>query len=168
VRGASPVLAATRRPPEAPAHDARALQGGARSVQELIDQLLRALHQKDQDALRGLRVTEREYRSIILPGSVKPGEQPRRLATEWIEFLWGSLDTRSRNNERDMVHALGGKELTLRQIAFDGGERQYAGYKAYREPRLELSDGGGQPLSIDTGSIAEVGGRYKFIAFMRD
>jgi hypothetical protein len=168
VGSASSVFAAARRQPEAQARDARALQGGSRSVQELIDQFLRALHQKDQDALRGLRGTEREYRSIILPGSVKPGEPPRRLAGEWIEFLWGSLDTRSHYNERDMVRALGGKELTLRQMAFDGGERQYAGYKAYRELRLELSDGDGQALSIDTGSIAEVGGRYKFIAFMRD
>jgi hypothetical protein len=166
--GAPSSVAAARRLSESKAHDSRALHGGARSVQELIDQFLRALSEKDQDALRGLRVTEREYRAIILPGSVKPGEPPRRLTPDWIEFAWGSLNTRSWYNEGGLVSTLGGKKLAVREIAFDGGERQYAGYKAYRQLRLELADDEGQPLSIETGSIAEVAGRYKFIAFMRD
>jgi hypothetical protein len=168
LHGSASSLAAARRPSEAKAQDSGALHGGARSVQELVDEFLRALSEKDQDALRGLRVTEREYRMIILPGSVRPGEPPRRLTSDWIEFAWGSLNTRSWYNERGLVSTLGGKKLAVREIAFDGGERQYAGYKAYRQLRLELADDEGQPLSIETGSIAEVAGRYKFIAFMRD
>jgi hypothetical protein len=87
---------------------------------------------------------------------------------DWIQFAWGSLDERSRHNERALVATLGGKDLTLREMAFEGGERQYAGYKAHRLLRLDLSDREGEDLTIATGSIAEVAGRFKFIAFMRD
>lgn len=162
-------FAAARRPREARAHAPGALHGGASSLEELVDQFLRALSEKNQDALRGLRVSEREYRTIILPGSVKPGEPPRRLASDWTDFAWGSLNTKSSYGERGLVSTLGGKKLAVKEIAFDGGETQYAGYKAYRQVRLTLfDDEGGEELSIETGSIAEVGGRYKFIAFKRD
>jgi hypothetical protein len=164
---AGPPAAATRAA-KARGDDGHALHGGARSVQELVQQFLRALEAKDHNALRELRVTENEYRQVILPGSVNPGEAPRQLSPDWVDFAWGSLNTKSYYKERDLVAALGGKVLTLRETAFDGGERQYAGYKAFRHPRLQLLDNGGHELSLEMGSIAEVDDRYKFITFMRE
>jgi hypothetical protein len=162
-----PVMANQRRAGSR-ASDVKELRGGSRSPQELVDKFLRALKEKDQNALRNLRVTQDEYRRIIVPGSVKPNEPPRKLVPDWIEFAWGSLDERSRHNERALVDTLGGMQLTVRDFVFDGGERQYAGYTAHRRLRVDLADNGGKDLSIETGSIAEVQGRYKFIAFMRD
>jgi hypothetical protein len=146
---------------------AHELRGGGTSVEQLIQELLVALEQKDESALRSLRVTEDEYRNIIVPGGVKPGEPPRELVEDWIEFGWKSLDERNRHVERAMIDKLGGKELTLRTVTFEG-ERQYAGYTAHRLPWLKLTDSAAEDLSIETGSIAEVGGRYKFIAFQRN
>jgi len=146
---------------------AHELRDGGTSVQQLVEKLLVALKQNDEGALRNLRVTEDEYREIILPGSVEPGKPPRQLVEDWIEFGWNSLEEKNRHAERAMLDRLGGKDLTLRRVTFEG-ERRYAGYTAYRLPRLQLSNPGAEDLSIETGSIAEVDGRYKFIGFLRN
>jgi hypothetical protein len=161
-------LPAADHPSKSHGPEAHGLRGGSKSVRELVEQFLRALREKDDNALRELRVTEHEYLEIIVPGSVQPGKPPRQLVADWKEFAWGSLDERSRHTERALVATLGGKSLTLQETAFDGGERQYAGYKAHRLLRLQLTEGDGEPLSLETGSVVEVGGRYKFIAFIRD
>ena len=146
---------------------AHGFRGGGTSIQQLLQELLLALKRKDEGALRSLRVTEKEYRDIIVPGSVKPGSSPRQLVEDWIQFGWKSLDEKNRHVERAMIDALGGKALTLRNVTFDG-EKEYAGYKAHRLPKLQLTDPAAEDLAIETGSIAEVAGRYKFIAFLRN
>jgi hypothetical protein len=114
-------------------------------------------------------VTEDEYREIILPGSVRPGEPPRRFVDDWVSFLWGSVDERSRHYEHLLLASYGGKPFTLREASFSGGERQYAAYRAHRKLRLEVSDDAGNPFTIETGSVvAEVDGRFKFISFTSD
>src|SRR5262245_4040382 len=150
---------------QAPA--AHELRGGGTSVQQLVEKLLVAIKQKDEGALRSLRVNQDEYRQIIVPGSVEPGKPARQLVEDWIEFGWNSLDEKNRHAERAMLDHLGGKDLTLRKVTFRG-ERQYAGYRAYRLPTLQIGNPGAEDLSIETGSIAEVDGRYKFIGFLKN
>src|SRR5688572_4163033 len=65
----------------------------------LIDAFLRALERDDPDALRRLRITEAEYREIILPGSVREGQPLRRYPKEAADFAWSHLDTRSAYHE---------------------------------------------------------------------
>ena len=144
------------------------LVDGARSTDELVGELVAALNAKDAKALRSLRMNERDYREVIVPGSNAPGESPRQFTEEWMDLLWGSYDTRSAHRERDLLANFGGKKLTLRTASFTGRERQYLGYLAHRKLVVDCVDDAGNDVNIQMGAIAEVDGRYKFLAFGRD
>jgi hypothetical protein len=162
--GSSAVSARTL---EEKAGTAAALQGGARSVDQLVTRVLQALHEDDVNALRALRVTEKEYREIILPGSAKPGEPPLQYAPEFTEFLWGSLNSRNHHGEQALVGGYGGKTLTLRETSLNR-EREFAGYTSYGRVDLKLTDDQGNEVLLEMGSIAKVGDRYKFVSFVRN
>ena len=162
--GSSPTSGRTLEKTAAPAVT---LQGGARSVDQLVDQVLHALRKNDVDALRALRVTEREYREIILPGAAKPGEPPLQYAPEFTEFLWGSLNTKNYHGERVLFGGWGGKALTLQETWLNR-EREFAGYKSYGRVDLKLTDDQGNEVLLEMGSIAKVGDRFKFVSFVRN
>ena len=68
----------------------RTLENAEPSAEQLIDQFLGALARKDPDALRRLRVTETEYREILMPTSVPVGEPLRRPTKEFADLAWDS------------------------------------------------------------------------------
>lgn len=144
------------------------LRGGAQSVDELVQDLVVAVHASDEGALRSLRVSEVEYREIILPGSVPPGETPPQYAQEFTDFLWGSLDVRNRHGEQQLLRLWGGKSLTVESASFHRGVRAYRGYTAHSLLDLTVKDDQGKEVRMEMGSIAQVGDRFKFISFTRD
>lgn len=145
-----------------------ALEGGARSQRALIDDLLQALRNKDGHALRRLRVTEAEYRDVIIPGNVPPGQPRRDLAAAWKEYAWANLDDRSTVHEHRLLADYGGQDLRVEEVSFEEGGQEYAGYTAHRQLRLKLRNSEGTERELRTGSIAEVAGTFKFISFIRD
>jgi hypothetical protein len=149
-------------------HAAGTLEHGASSPEELIDRLLAALEDRDLEAMRRLRVTEAEYKRIILPQAMRP---------EVADFAWGTLNTKSLYYERHLLEQLGGRRYRAGEPSFDKGTKEYAGYRALRQARVALTPAGEDaaegtgpvaPKRLETGSIADVGGRYKFISFVRD
>jgi hypothetical protein len=144
------------------------LRGGAQSIDELVQDLVVAMHASDEGALRSLRVSEAEYREIILPGSVPPGGTPPQYAPEFTDFLWGSLDVRNRYGEQELLRLWGGKSLTVESASFHRGVRAYRGYTAHSLLDLTVKDDEGKEVRMEMGSIAQVGDRFKFISFTRD
>ena len=144
------------------------LNGGARSPRELVDELLQALEHKDGHALQRLRVTEAEYRDVIIPGNVPPGQPPRTLAAAWVDYAWDNLNDRSTVHEQRLLDDYGGHRLTLEEFGFEDGDQAYAGYTAHRQLRLKVRNSDGAEREVRTGSVAEVAGTYKFISFIRD
>jgi len=144
------------------------LRDGARSVDELMQDLVLAIRENDADALRRLRVSEEEYRQVILPGSVAPSEPPQRYAVDFENYLWGALDAKNRHSERDLLMQWGGRTLSVEKASFGKGVRTYRGYTAHSRLDLTLRDDHGAEVRFAMGSIAEVGNRYKFISFIRD
>jgi len=144
------------------------LRGGAQSIDELVQDLVLAVHASDEGALRSLRVSEAEYRDIILPGSAKPGERPPQYAQAFTDYLWGSLDVRNRLGERELIRLYGGRSLTVESASFHRGIRAYRGYTAHSLLDLKLKDDRGAEVRMEMGSIAQVGDRFKFISFTRD
>lgn len=159
--------AASARTLDENANAAAALQGGARSVDQLVARFLQALRKEDSDGLRALRVTEKEYQDVILPGSAKPGEPPLHYAPEFAEFLWDSLNARNYHGERTLVGGYGGKPLTLRETSLNR-EHEFAGYRSYGRVDLKLTDDQGNEVLLEMGSIAKVGDRFKFVSFVRN
>jgi hypothetical protein len=151
-----------------PAELRRTIEGGAGSQQELVDRLLQALKDRDGNALRRLRVSESEYLDIVVAGYVEPGQPRRELTASWRQYAWANLVTRSEQYELRMLREFGGRDLTVTNVSFEEGEKEYAGYRAYRQLRLTVVDAKGTEQQLRTGSIAEVDGKFKFISFIRD
>jgi len=141
---------------------------GAPSLEALVDQMLRALANKDAEALRRLRVSKKEYLDVILRGHVEPGEPPRELSAVWRQYAWDYLNDRSTLHEQRLLADYGGRKLTVRKMEFERGQKSYAGYRAYRQLRLTVADPDGAERELRTGSIAQIGQTYKFISFIRD
>jgi hypothetical protein len=56
------------------------------SLDSLIDEFVEALSTNDKKSLTRLRVTEREYLDIIVPGTVPVGAEPRHNSPKVKEF----------------------------------------------------------------------------------
>jgi hypothetical protein len=160
-------LAVESTPPKTPV---RQLEPGdaAPSRDALVEQFLAALATRDADGLKRLRVTEREYRDVILPGSAKEGEALRKYSDEQAKFFWSLLDTKSVHFEAALLSRYGGRRYRVKTVEYERGERQYAAYRAFKQLRLVLIDESGAERELATGSIAEIEGHYKFISYVRD
>jgi hypothetical protein len=145
------------------------LADAASSSEALFDRFLAALAAKDPDALHRLRVTEAEYRDIMLPGSVPEGQPLRKPTPDLADFAWGRLNTRSSYYEQYLLQAFGGRHLKVKAVKYDKGEGRYASYAAHRQVRLEVEDENtGEIGELATGSVIEMDGAFKFISYIRD
>lgn len=144
------------------------LADAAPSIDELIDRFLRALAAEDGEALHRLRATEKEYTEYFLPGNVEPGEPFRQWPAEVNRFYWGLLEDKSRAFEGWLMRTFGGRRFKVKSVSYEKGTKEWAGFKAYRQLRLRLEEESGATDSLGTGTIAEVGGQYKFISFISD
>jgi hypothetical protein len=144
------------------------LENAAPSPDALIERFLEALRQKDRAMLHGLRVTEAEYVNLIMAGSVEPGQPLRQWPEKANRYFWSGFDEKSRYYELYLLGEYGGHAYRIKSMEFDKGTKTYATYEAYRQLRLVLEDETGKEAYLATGSIADVGGQWKFISFIRD
>lgn len=144
------------------------LSGGASSVDELLAKFVAAIEAKDGRALEALRVDETEYRKIIMPGSVKPGQPPQKLSQKADQYFWESLDTKSLYGGRALIAGYGGRKYRVTDVTWRKGIGEYAWFRCYDRLQLTMVDETGAEHVLETGSVADVDGRFKFISFIRD
>jgi hypothetical protein len=144
------------------------LSGGASSLDELLKDFVDALADNDGRRLEALHVTEDEYRQVILPGSVEPGQPPQTISEEGGDYFWDLLSTKSAYHRQGILRQYGGRRYEIVDASWRKGIRDWAGYRAYQRLELTLRDEEGKELVLETGSVAEVRGRFKFISFIRD
>lgn len=138
-------------------------------MDSLVGEFLAALRRGDREALERLRIGRDEYLDVILPGSVAPGAPLQRVDREKAgPFWWEYLTERSNLHRDELVRILGGRELVFVKSRFAKGSRIYANHVAHRRLVLELRDENGEERHLQTGSVVEVGGRFKFVSFIRD
>ena len=147
--------------PEAP------LAEGSPSLEALVDRFLGALSAGDREALSAMRVSEAEYREVIVPGSVAPGESPQRLDEAASRYWWQDLDARSTYSSNDLLRRYAGRPLRRVDFRFDKGTRRFANHVAHRRLVVVARDDRGEEFEIRTGSIVDVEGRFKFVSFVR-
>jgi hypothetical protein len=153
----------------APAPADHALVDAEPSAERLIDRFLDALAKKDPDALHRLRATEAEYRDLLMPGAVPEGQPLKHPSQDFSEFAWGLVDTKSRYYEQSLLYDYGGRRFSVKSTTYEKGEHRFATYTVHGQLRLTLEDEtSGAQLTLGTGSIVEVAGRYKFASFVRD
>lgn len=144
------------------------LSGGASSVDDLLAKFVAAIEAKDVAALDALRVDETEYRKIIMPGSVKPGQPPQKLSAAADQYFWESLDTKSRYGGRALLAGYSGRKYRVTNVKWLKGVDEYAWFRCYDRLELTMVDEKGEEHVLNTGSVADVDGRFKFISFIRD
>jgi hypothetical protein len=144
------------------------LSGGASSVDELLGRFVLALEANDGAALDALRVDETEYRKIIMPGSVKPGQPPQKLSAAADQYFWESLDTKSRFGGRSLLAGYKDRKYRITNVTWLKGVDEYAWYRCYDRLELTMVDESGGEHVLNTGSVADVDGRFKFISYIRD
>jgi len=146
-----------------------ALHGGARSIESLIDRFLAALEARDEEALEGLRVSEEEYRQIIVPGRVPKGAEARHPAKRNVDYFWGVMDYKSDMYAANLIRDFGGRAYTERHLELTRNANEWAWYTAHGEVRLLLVPPGGQEkYLLRTGWIVEVDGAFKFLSYEYD
>jgi hypothetical protein len=144
------------------------LRGGAESMDGLLRDFVQALESGNRDALERLRVTEREYRELVVPGNVAEGDPPQILSEEASEYFWQVLDQKSRYYRQSLLEKFGGETFSVRDVTFEKGYQEYAGHRAWKQLVLSVADASGEERQIRTGSIIERDGRFKFVSFVRD
>lgn len=159
IASAPPTHAAIQRP---------RVTGGAPTMKDLLDRFLAAIRANDRGALDELRVTEDEYRKVIIPGNVEKGEPPQVLKEDASQYFWGLLNTKSVYYREAILRKHGGKSYAIKDYFFEKGSKEYAWFTAHRRLALTLVDESGEEFGFNTGSIVEVDGRFKFASFIRD
>lgn len=139
------------------------LTDAAPTPDALVQRLIAALEKKDETAMHAVRVNEREYRELIAPGTVPPGQPPRQTDARISEFYWRVLDTKSRDLGRELLKTYGGMKLTVERIQYTKQPLDYAWYHAVGEVRVHVREPDGKQVVVPAGWVAEVDGRYKFI-----
>jgi len=163
-----PAAPATRGSEAAPERRAMVVYDAAPSAEALIDSFLQALRDRNRDALRRLRVTESEYRGIIMPGHVAVGQQLKEYREDISKYAWDTLNTKSAHWEMALLSEFGGRAYEVKEISYAEGVQRYATYTGYRQLRLMLRSGEGSDVELATGSIAEIDGQFKFVSYVRD
>lgn len=146
------------------------LEGGAESIDALLDRMLEALERQDEDALRRLSVTEEEYRRIIVPGRVDKGAQRLRNPAERnVDYFWSTMAFKSALYASNLVKTYGGRKYAERKLELTKPSNEWAWYTAHGEVRLLLLPAeGDEKLLLQAGWIVEVGGVYKFLTYEYD
>jgi hypothetical protein len=147
---------------------ARALENAAPSLDELIARFVQALRENDREALHRLRLTESEYRNIVVPGHVRVGEALRNYPPDVTKLAWDLLNTKSSYYETFLLNEFGGGEYEIEGVEWERGTERYATYAAYKQLRLKLQKPESSTVELRTGSVAEIDGQFKFVSYIRD
>jgi len=146
------------------------LDGGLESRDVLIQRFVTALEEKDKEALMGLLVSTEQYRDHFIPTTVEPGQPPRQWPEKPRQFFTDNFFHKSSLYADNLLDAWGGRKITINRTYFTRDTREYAGYIAHGELRLDVTVD--PPVDfkpiIRAGFIAEVGGRFGFIGFLYD
>ncbi len=153
-------------PPAAAPPAAQTLAGGAPSIDALVDQFLAALADKDLKRLDQLSVSETEYRTLIMPGSVAPGQPPKMFPDQPSKYFWDVMNTKSHYWLSSIFSGFGGRKLTRKEVSYARGVQEYAWYRAYKKLVITVVNEAGEEDNVHTGSVAEVNGQYKFISYL--
>lgn len=151
-----------------PAAPTLRLRDGEPSIDSLLEKFRQALAAKDKTLLRRLRVTEEEYRNVIMPGSVDPGMPRAEYSQQASEYFWGVLNGRSIYVEAGLLHDFGGMDFQIESVDYRKGVKEYRDYKAYKQLTVSVKRPGEEAEPMRIGSIAEIDGQYKFISYVRD
>jgi hypothetical protein len=131
----------------------------------LATAVLAALAARDPGRLRGLAVSEAEFRDRIWPEL--PASRPERNLT--ADYVWRDLAQKSEASLRSLMARLGGQRLTLHGVDFRGETTPYATFAVSRKTELVVADEHGADQRIRVfGSVLHADGGVKVFSYVVD
>ena len=158
------VTAACSAPAE-PTRNPAPLSNTFDSAEALARAVLSALERKDLDALRGLPLSETEYREHVWPEL--PVSRPERNVP--FDYSWGQMKQRSDGSLQQTFTRYGGRRLELVQSRFTGETTKYTSFSVMRDSEIIARDESGRDLILRLyGSAMVKDGRYKMFSYVVD
>lgn len=155
-------------PPAPPPQSKFVLADGASSIDELVNRLVAGLAAGDRQQVDSCLITRDEYVNFVLPGAGKPGDPPRQYTEQMNDYAWGTLYGKTIYFRSNLLHAFEGGHYKVKAYEFRKGVRDYAWYRAHQRISVLLETEDGGEKALNTGSIVEVDGKYKFISLIND
>jgi len=146
---------------------ASAASSAPATPEELLRVMFSALRRGDRAALEELLVSESEYREVILPGSVPPGEAAVKMPESKAEFFTRLHRTKSSYALADLIASVQRDAGELQGIRWEGAPRAYATYTVLPFPTL-VAMVGGETREYRPGLLVDLGGRIRVLSYFRD
>lgn len=166
--GAQGVAAST----PGPSPEVASLRAGDKSIDDLAAKVVAALAANDRAALLAVLIEPDDYRDVIIPSSVEPGQPWRRWKDKSRQFFTDEFLHKSAIIAERLLETYGGKPLQLASWRLTTETKRYAGYIAHGELRLAVEVA--PPATLDApdvlrlGYVAEVGGRFKLLGYVAE
>lgn len=146
------------------ADDAR-LTGTFESPAAAAAAVVAALADKNGEALRGLALSDHEFRTVVWPEL--PSSRPEVNLP--VEYAWGTLHQTSLASLGAILGAHGGRRYAVLRVEFAGPTTQYSSFAVHRDARVIVrsADGAEHRLAL-FGSILERNGRFKIFSYVTD
>ena len=127
--------------------------------------MLDALARRDVDALRGLRVSEQEFRAHVWPEL--PSARPERNLP--FSYVWGELRQKSEAGLQVTLATHGGKKYELSSVCFSDEPTRYPSYVVYPENVFVVRDAHGFEHQLRVcGSMLEKDRAWKVFSYVVD
>jgi hypothetical protein len=145
-------------------------QAGFASREEAVNRFVAALEANDKQALLALLIPRDQYRDVIIPGSVEPGQPLRQWTEKSRQYFADSFFAKSDHYADVLLKDWGGRKLTQKKVYFTRPAKAWATYIAHGELRIEVEADPpvDQEPVIRTGYIAEIDGSFAFVGFLHD
>ncbi len=133
------------------------------SADELARGVAQALSANDRKELDRFRISRDEYMAIVWP------ELPVSKIEQWKSqsgFVWSQHAAKSDAGLRLILDRFGGKNLTIRSVKCEAPAQEYASFRLYVRPAIEVADqSGAKPADPVLGTIIERSGRFKVFSY---
>lgn len=150
-------------PPSREARKPCTLTNASSSAEGLARRLLTDLARKDEQSIKALRISKKEFCDCVWP------ELPSsRLPNVSCDWAWDQATLNSLSGLSEMMPTHGGQRYELVSLRFEGTDT-YPTYRVHHKTRLTLRDSKGPEKEIRVcGSMLEMNGQFKLFSFVID
>jgi hypothetical protein len=135
------------------------------SLEELSQEVLVKLYEKDIKSLENLAVTREEFKKHVWPEM----QWSKPEVNMPFDYYWKDIHQKSTWALRKALVEYGGENYNLIRVYFAKGVRKYKNFRLHRDTRLIVKNKTGEEKELNIlGSILEMNGSYKILSYIHD
>lgn len=126
---------------------------------------MRAVERRDTAELRGLALSEEEFRQHVWPEL--PAARPERNLP--FSYVWGDLHQKSQESLGRTLARYGGRRYALVSVRSEGETTRYRSYSVSRDTVLQVRDEAGAEMELRLfGSLIRKDDAWKVFSYVVD